>query len=102
MIRKCLAGTLTAALCLLGSTASAAASGTSGKRHVDPKSVITGQGAPEYQGRKPGDHPKLDRTLNDRANSGGTNTSRVIVVLKVIGIVRLSEHGFGGMPVGVS
>jgi serine protease AprX len=84
MIRKCLAGTLTAALCLLGLTASvAAASGAGGQnRRVDPKSVVTGLNGPVYLGRNPGDHPKLDRTLNARANSGGTDTSRVIVVLK--------------------
>ena len=31
---------------------------------------------------KPGDHRKLDRKLNDRANRGGSGTSRVIVTLK--------------------
>ncbi|HEY3883935.1 MAG TPA: S8 family peptidase [Vicinamibacterales bacterium] len=54
--RNILAGTLTAFICLLGSTAAAAP--------------------------RPGDHPKLDRKLNDRAAVGGSGTSRVIVVLK--------------------
>jgi serine protease AprX len=31
---------------------------------------------------KPGDHRKLDRKLNDRADRGGSGTSRVIVTLK--------------------
>ena len=31
---------------------------------------------------KPGDHHKLDRKLNDRADRGGSGTSRVIVTLK--------------------
>src|SRR5262249_15665209 len=35
-----------------------------------------------YEGRRPGDHPKLDHELNDRANFGGANTSRVIIMLK--------------------
>src|SRR5512140_562164 len=30
----------------------------------------------------PGDHPKLDRKLNDRAKAGGAGLSRVIVTLK--------------------
>src|SRR5215468_9626559 len=83
MTRKWLAGGLTPLICLFGLTASVAAASGSGKhqRRVDPKSVITGLDAPAYEGRKPGDHPKLDRTLNDRSN-GGTNTSRVIIVLK--------------------
>jgi serine protease AprX len=56
MLRKFLAGTALTLVCLLGATASAAA--------------------------KPGDHPKLDRKLNDRAAKGGSGTSRVIVTLK--------------------
>ena len=31
---------------------------------------------------RPGDHRKLDRKLNDRADRGGSGTSRVIVTLK--------------------
>ncbi|PYR89740.1 MAG: hypothetical protein DMF84_23735 [Acidobacteria bacterium] len=56
MLRKFLAGTALTLVCLLGATASAAAT--------------------------PGDHPKLDRKLNDRAAKGGSSTSRVIVMLK--------------------
>ncbi len=56
MWRKFLAGTAVTLVCLLGATAPAAA--------------------------RPGDHPKLDRTLNDRAAKGGSGTSRVIVTLK--------------------
>ena len=55
MWRKFLAGTAVTLICLLGATASAA--------------------------DRPGDHPKLDRKLNDRALKGGVSTSRVIVVL---------------------
>lgn len=82
MIRKCLAGALTAQICLFGLTATAAAAGGANKHgRVDPASVVTGLDGPRYGGRKPGDHPKLDRTLNDRSNGGGVNTSRVIIVL---------------------
>src|SRR3982751_6249354 len=56
MWRKFLAGTAVTLICLLGGAASAAAA--------------------------PGDHPKLDRTLNDRAAKGGSSTSRVIGMLK--------------------
>jgi len=55
MWRKFLAGTAVTLICLLGASASALA--------------------------KPGDHPKLDRKLNDRALKGGVSTSRVIVML---------------------
>jgi serine protease AprX len=51
-----MAGAAATLVCLLGFTATAAA--------------------------KPGDHPKLDRKLNDRAAIGGSGTSRVIVTLK--------------------
>jgi serine protease AprX len=83
MIRTWTAGALTTLLCLFGLTASVAAAPGSGSHHrrIDPKSVVTGLDAPAYAGRKPGDHPKLDRTLNDRANFGGVNTSRVIIML---------------------
>jgi len=50
------AGTAIAVACLLGAAAPVAA--------------------------KPGDHYKLDRKLNDRADRGGSNTSRVIITLK--------------------
>jgi serine protease AprX len=56
MLRKFLAGTALTLVCLLGGAASVAA--------------------------RPGDHPKLDRKLNDRAAKGGSGTSRVIVMLK--------------------
>lgn len=49
---------------------------------------------------KPGDHPKLDRKLNDRAAAGGAGTSRVIVVLKrganLSGDYDKSRAKFGG------
>src|SRR5579859_2140921 len=81
MTRKRLAGALTTLVCLFGLTATAAAAGGANHRRVDPGSVVNGLGAPRYDGRKPGDHPKLDRTLNDRSNAGGLTTSRVIIVL---------------------
>jgi serine protease AprX len=81
MIRKCLAGALTAQICLFGLTATAAAAGANGHGRVDPGSVVTGLDGPRYPGRRLGDHPKLDRTLNDRSNAGGLSTSRVIIVL---------------------
>jgi serine protease AprX len=56
MLRKFLAGTAVTLVCLLGATAASAAA-------------------------RPGDHPKLDRKLNDRAAKGGSGTSRVIVML---------------------
>ncbi len=84
MTRKWTAGALTTLICLFGLTASAAAASGAGGNHrrVDPKSIITGLDAPKYKGRKPGDDPKLDRKLNDRANGGGLSTSRVIIMLK--------------------
>ena len=84
MNRKSTAGALITLVCLLGLTATATAASASGKHHrrIDPKSIVTGLDAPDYKGRKPGDHPKLDQKLNERANLGGTATSRVIVMLK--------------------
>ena len=38
-------------------------------------------GTAAFAAPKPGDNPKLDRKLNDRANSGAAGTSRVIVVI---------------------
>jgi serine protease AprX len=81
-IRKSSAGALVALLCLLGFSATAAAAPGDHHRRVDPKSVVTGQDAPSYSGRKPTDHPKLDKKLNERAAKDGANRSRVIVVLK--------------------
>src|SRR4029077_10511224 len=66
--RKILAGTLTASICLFGVAASAAAK---------PKPLAKAPHHPPH----PGDHPKLDRKLNDRAAFGGLGTSRVIVVM---------------------
>ena len=70
--RKLLAGTLTAFICLLGMTA-----------QVDAAAKQPAK-APRVNAwdRKPTDHPKLDRKLNDRADKGGAGTSRVIVTLK--------------------
>jgi len=84
MNRKSTARALTTLLCLFGLTAPAAAAPGSGKhpRHVDPTSIVTGLDAPKYEGRKSGDDPKLDQKLNERANFGGANTSRVIIMLK--------------------
>jgi len=59
--RKLTAGALAGAICLFGLTADVAAK---------PRNA------------RAGDHPKLDRKLNDRANLGGSGTSRAIVVLK--------------------
>lgn len=59
--QRILAGAAATLICLIGFTATAAA----GPRRA-----------------RPGDHPKLDRMLNDRANTGGSNTSRVIITLK--------------------
>ncbi len=59
--RKLTAGALAGAFCLFGITANVAAK---------PRNA------------RAGDHPKLDRKLNDRAQLGGSGTSRAIVVLK--------------------
>jgi serine protease AprX len=78
--RKTLAGGLAIAVCVLGLTVSADAAGAR-KRH-DRKSDVTGQDAPAYGTRKPGDHSKLDRKLNERSRTGGLGRSRAIIVLK--------------------
>jgi serine protease AprX len=80
--RKTVAGGLATAVCVFGLTASADAASGARKKRLDPKSVVTGQDAPAYDGRRPGDHPKLDRKLNERADIGGTGRTRAIVVLK--------------------
>src|SRR5258705_2384418 len=59
--RKLTAGALAGAICLFGLTANVAA---------------------KPRNDRPGDNPKLDRKLNDRANLGGSGNSRAIVVLK--------------------
>ena len=83
MTRKWTAVALPTVLCLFCVTASVSAASSSGShRRIDPKSVVTGLDAPVYEGRQPGDHPKLDHELNDRAKFGGANTSRVIIMLK--------------------
>ena len=46
-----------------------------------PLCLVTVAG-PVAASPKPGDNPKLDRALNDRAHKGGSSLSRVIVVLK--------------------
>src|SRR5437870_12892243 len=75
--RKILAAALTALICLFGLTeTAAAATGATKHRHVDSKAVVTGHGTPEYAGRKPGDHVKLDKKLNERARLGGLSKSR--------------------------
>jgi serine protease AprX len=72
--RKLTAGTLTVAFCLFGLSAAADAGARTAKRPQGvPKKVVD-------WGRKPTDHPKLDRKLNDRAHLGGSGNSRVIVV----------------------
>jgi serine protease AprX len=67
--RKLLAGALTASICLFGLAATVAAK---------PKPATKAVHNPQH----PGDHPKLDRKLNDRAAGGGVQTSRVIVVMQ--------------------
>jgi serine protease AprX len=59
--RKLTAGALASAICLFGLTADVAAK---------PRNA------------RPGDNPKLDRKLNDRADLGGSGNSRAIVLLK--------------------
>lgn len=71
MWRKNTATALTALICLFGLTATVDAKpGTPAK----PKVVR------EFD-RKPTDHPKLDRKLNDRADRGAAAKSRVIITL---------------------
>jgi serine protease AprX len=69
--RKILAGAVTAAVCLIGLPAMADAAGKA--KHPVHKPKVN-------WGSKPTDHPKLDRKLNDRADLGGSGTSRVIVI----------------------
>ena len=71
--RKNLAGTLTAFICLFGLTATVDAA-------AKPRPAKTER--VNAWDRKPTDHPKLDRKLNDRADKGGLGMSRVIVTLK--------------------
>lgn len=79
------AGTLTAFICLFGVTATVDAAGANRSGQPRPQgqpSDVEGQEEPDYDGRKPTDHPKLDKTLNDRADRGGSGFSRAIVVMK--------------------
>jgi serine protease AprX len=81
--RKNLAGALMVAACIFGLAANVDAAGKGrAKRKPDPKSIVTGQDAPAYTGRRPTDHPKLDKKLNERADLGGNGRTRAIVVLK--------------------
>jgi serine protease AprX len=70
MWRKLTATALFALVCLFGPSATADA---------DPGKGKAGQA--RERDRKPTDHPKLDRKLNDRANRGSGARSRVIVRL---------------------
>jgi serine protease AprX len=95
-----MAGVLTASICLFGLTATVAAapppdghnqqqgdgnngSGNhgGGKQRLED-SKFDGQDGPEYDGRKPTDHPKLDKQLNQSADRGGVDKTRAIIVLK--------------------
>lgn len=82
MWRKILAGALGGAICLfaLSATVDAAAAKASGPK-AQP-SAAEEQDAPDYDGRKPTDHAKLDKELNERADNGGAGKSRAIVVMK--------------------
>jgi serine protease AprX len=91
--RKLLAGALTASICLFGLTATVGAApspaankqqanGTGGGKPRIEDSKFDGQDSPQYEGRKPTDHPKLDKKLNERSDLGGLGKSRAIVVLK--------------------
>jgi serine protease AprX len=73
--RKLLAGALTASICLFGVTATADAAGKA-KRPAHQQASRT-----EWD-RKPTDHPKLDRKLNDRSDRGGSGTSSMIVTFQ--------------------
>jgi serine protease AprX len=81
MWRKVLAGALTGAICLFGLTATADAAGSTGTRKVAVKAPHAAKKATDW-GKKPTDHPKLDRKTNDRADLGGSGISRVIVEYK--------------------
>jgi serine protease AprX len=70
-LRKLLTGALIAAFCVFGATAPADAAAKAGK---SPKI--------NDWSRKPGDHAKLDRKLNDRSGQNGAAISRAIVTLK--------------------
>ena len=69
--RRHLAAALAASTCLVGPAAVAQAA---------PGARDRGREASRF-GRRASDHPKLDRKLNDRADTGGSGTSRVIIEL---------------------
>ena len=75
-----LAGALTGAICLFGLTATVGADSSTKVK----KLAVRPPAKPAHGERdqRPTDHPNLDRKLNDRANVGGSGTSRVIVMWK--------------------
>ena len=80
--RKFRAGAVLAVICLFGLTATVDAAGGNQSGPRAQPSNVEGQDGPDYDGRKPTDHPKLDKQLNDRADKGGAGTSRAIVMMK--------------------
>jgi serine protease AprX len=87
--RKLTAGTLAAAICLFGLAARA-----------DAGPGQNGQGGHGHEwDRKAGDHPKLDRKLNDRADGLGLGMSRVIIILKQGANADNDIRRFGGRGV---
>ena len=65
--RRLTAGALTVAICLFGLSGTAVAADSLQTKKV--KAPHAPKPVPEW-GRKPTDHPKLDRKLNDRADQG--------------------------------
>ena len=78
--RKLTAGALTAAICLFSLTGTADAAASTGVK----KAAVRPPAKPKHTewDQKKTDHPKLDRKLNDRADLGGSGTSRAIVMWK--------------------
>jgi len=77
--RKLLAGGLTAAICLFGLTGTVDAAGGNRSGPRAQPSNVEGQDGPDYDGRKPTDHPKLDKKLNERADRGAGITRAIVV-----------------------
>ena len=77
--RRITAGALAAAICLFGLTATAGAADAPRVKKVKAPHAAK---PPVDRDRKPTDHAKLDRKLNDRADKAGLGTSRVIVSYK--------------------
>lgn len=72
-------------ICLFWVTATVDAAGPNRSGKLPPQgqpSNVEGQEGPDYDGRKPTDHAKLDKTLNERSDRGGSGLSRAIVVMK--------------------